>query len=94
MESRTSCPLCLNLQLAFEARQREFIQASSLAYYLVSKKFAAYMNVEMERARIDLQDHMSVCTFTASEPERLPCLSEIGLRRQEVLHSSTLVTAA
>lgn len=88
------CPLCLNLQLAFEARQRDFTEANSLAYFMVSKKFAAYRLVELERARIELQDHWSVCTFTSAEPEHLPRIPELSLTGQEVLRSSPLETAA
>jgi len=48
------CVLCENLERAFEAKRSEYIESGSLAYYRVSKKFAAYKNVEMERARLEL----------------------------------------
>jgi hypothetical protein len=66
------CVLCENLQQAFEARRSEYIESGSLAYYRVSKKFAAYKNVEMERARIELQEHQSVCVSAANLSGRLP----------------------
>jgi hypothetical protein len=66
------CVLCENLQQAFEARQREYIESGSLAYYRVSKKFAAYYNVEMERARNELQEHQAVCVSAANLSGRLP----------------------
>lgn len=88
------CPLCRNLQLAFEARQREFIESNFLAYYLVSKKFAAYKLVEMERARIEMQDHWSVCTYSVAEPERSIRIPEAGLSRKEAHRNSPLETAA
>jgi hypothetical protein len=55
------CPLCRNLELAYQSRRDEFLQASSLAYLSVSKRFAAYSNVELERALSELLDHRSVC---------------------------------
>jgi len=66
------CLLCENLQRAFEARQREYIESGSLAYYQVSKKFAAYNNVEMERARIELQEHQSACVSATNLSGRIP----------------------
>ena len=73
------CALCLDLEAAFEARRNEYIEASSLAYFRVSKKFAAYMNVEMERALIELEDHRSAClsamnqrTGKTNDPFRTP----------------------
>jgi hypothetical protein len=39
-------------------------------YCSVSNRFAAYDNVEMERARSDLRMHRSVCTFADTVPAR------------------------
>jgi hypothetical protein len=88
------CPLCLNLKLAFEARRNEYIEASSLAYFRVSKKFAAYMNVEMERARIELQEHRMGCLHALNESARVPVLAERRNVQQDVLRSSRVGTAA
>jgi hypothetical protein len=66
------CVLCESLQYAFETRQREYLESASLACYRVSTKFAAYKNVEMERARLELQEHQAVCVAAANGSGRLP----------------------
>jgi hypothetical protein len=66
------CLLCENLERAFEARQKEYFESATLACYRVSRKFAAYKNVEMERARIELQEHQAVCVVAANLTGRLP----------------------
>jgi hypothetical protein len=88
------CPLCLNLELAFEARRNEYIEASSLAYFRVSKKFAAYMNVEMERALIELEEHRSVCLSAMNESARLPVVAELCLKHKQAFQSRPVGTAA
>jgi hypothetical protein len=88
------CLLCRNLEQAFEATRREFIESSSLACYSVSKKFAAYLNVEMERALNELQDHRSVCRSAMSESARLPVVARLGLNQQEALRIGSIETAA
>jgi hypothetical protein len=87
------CLICRNLELAFEARRNEYIQASSLAYVLVSKKFAAYKNVEMERALIELQEHRAVCLFASSEVARSPITAQVQLAPQDGLHNQTATAA-
>jgi hypothetical protein len=88
------CPLCLNLELAFEARRNEYLEASSLAYFRVSKKFAAYMNVEIERALIELEEHRSVCLSAMNESARLPVVAELCLKHKEAFQSRPVGTAA
>jgi hypothetical protein len=77
------CQLCRNLEQAFEARQREYIEAGTLAYYSVSTKFAAYKNVEMERALIELEEHRSVCVFAGSEIAALPVVAQLRRKQPE-----------
>jgi len=88
------CVLCENLELAFEARRSEYIESGSLAYYRVSKKFAAYNNVEMERARIELQEHQSVCVSAANVSGRLPAGTLLRPSLQERLHNGPVGAAA
>lgn len=59
------CPICKRLERTLESRRRAYIEASSSAYYRVSTRLAAYENVEMERAKSDLQAHLLVCLFAA-----------------------------
>ncbi len=60
------CPMCKDLERAYESRHRNYIAARFAAYYRVSTELAAYKNVEMERAKSDLEEHQSVCVFAAS----------------------------
>jgi hypothetical protein len=55
------CPICKDLERAFEARRSKYIAAA--AYYRVSTELAAYKNVEMERAKSDFKEHQLVCVF-------------------------------
>jgi hypothetical protein len=71
------CLLCRNLEQALEARRSEFLQASSHSYYGVNNKYAAYLNVELQRALNDLQDHRSVCRAAINEIERLPNVAQL-----------------
>jgi hypothetical protein len=42
----------------------EYVEACSSASYRVSTKLAAQINVEMERARYELEEHQAVCFST------------------------------
>ena len=61
------CLRCKNLKGALEFRHNEYVEARSSAYYRVSTELAAKKNVDMERARYDLEEHRAVC---ASYTER------------------------
>jgi hypothetical protein len=88
------CLLCRNLETAFEARRQEYIEASSVAYYSFSKKFAAYMNVEMERALIELEEHRSICLSAMNEPTHASVASHACRKPQEVFRTSAEIPAA
>jgi hypothetical protein len=76
------CPICRDLALAFEAGRSEYIEARSSACYRVSKSFAAKRNVDMERARYDLEEHRLVCVSAATVFAHLPKLDvATGLRQ-------------
>jgi hypothetical protein len=55
------CPICRDLVRTFEAGLSEYNEARSSACYQVSKKLAATKNVDMERARYELEEHRLVC---------------------------------
>jgi hypothetical protein len=55
------CPICRVLARAFEAGLSEYTEARSSASYQVSKRIAAKKNVDMERARYELEEHRLVC---------------------------------
>ena len=53
----TNCPICKGLKEACESSLSEYVKARSAAYYQVSTELAAYKNVEMERAKSELEEH-------------------------------------
>jgi len=57
------CLICRNLKRAYDVGLREYSEARSSAYFEVSKKFAAVKNVDMERARNELEEHRLRCVF-------------------------------
>ncbi len=58
-----NCSICRNLEQAFEAGLSEYVGARSSACFQVSKRFAAKKNVDMERARYELEEHRLVCVI-------------------------------
>lgn len=65
------CLVCANLERSYLARLSEYLEARSSAGYKVSTRLAAEINVEMERARYELEEHQAVC-FSALRPTLLP----------------------
>jgi hypothetical protein len=57
------CPICKRLERTFEGWNTECVRARSSLYSQFTSRFAAYDNVEMERARSELQMHRAVCTI-------------------------------
>ena len=55
------CAKCRELARAFEFRLGKYMEARSTAYYRVCTELAAHKNVDMERARNDLEEHQFVC---------------------------------
>lgn len=74
------CPECKNLEEAFESRLSKYIKARSAAYYRVSTEVAAKENVDMERAKSDLEEHRLVCVSAA----------DVRQSRLKTSHVSTL----
>ena len=60
------CVKCRELRQDFEFKLGKYIEARSAAYYRVSTELAAHKNVDMERARNDLEEHQFVCVLLAS----------------------------
>ena len=59
------CLKCKNLEEAFESRLSKCIEARSAAYYRLSTELAAKKNVDMERARNDMEEHQLICGSAA-----------------------------
>jgi hypothetical protein len=71
-ETGMACVICDNLELAYQARLSEYIEARSSAGYRVSTRLAAQKNVEMERARYELEEHQSACLSAVRVSVLLP----------------------
>ncbi len=65
------CPICRELERAYEVGLIEFIEARSSAIFRVSTELAAFKNVEMERAKSELEEHVRVCASAARVLARL-----------------------
>jgi hypothetical protein len=68
------CPICRDLERAYAAGLGEYIEARCSACYQVSKRLAAFKNVELERTKSELEEHRLVCVSAirvlALMPER------------------------
>ncbi len=64
------CLMCANLERVYLTRLGEYLEARSSACYRISTRLAAQINVEMERARYELEEHQTVC-FSAHRPPAL-----------------------
>ncbi|MGA3082354.1 MAG: hypothetical protein ABSD44_13445 [Terracidiphilus sp.] len=62
------CSVCRNLEEAYEAAFCEYVEARSSAGYRMSTKLAGQKNVEMERARYELEEHRTMCVSTVRQP--------------------------
>jgi hypothetical protein len=70
------CLICRGLERALESRRSQYIEARSAAYYQVSTELAAYKNVDMERAKSDLEEHLAACGKHLIAPIRVTCLKD------------------
>src|SRR5208337_4898125 len=75
------CPVCKRLERTFEGWNSECVRARSSLYDSISTRFAAYDNVEMERARSELQMHRSVCLFPVAKPVARPAVRPPSSRK-------------
>jgi hypothetical protein len=66
------CPICRDLERAYDEGLSKYIEARSSASYRVSRKFAAEKNVDMERARYELEEHRLLCRFAGKVLELSP----------------------
>ncbi len=60
-----NCSICKDLERTLEFRRSQYLEARSGAYYRVTTELAAYKNVDMERAKSDLEEHQLVCILAA-----------------------------
>lgn len=78
-----NCLICKDLERTFAFRRSQYTEALSAAYYRVSTELAACKNVDMERAKSDLEDHQSICIYAANG--RLPRPRASGARLDSTL---------
>jgi hypothetical protein len=60
-----NCPECESLNQVFESRLTAYLAARSAVLYQISTEFAAKQQVDMERAKNDMEEHLSICSFDA-----------------------------
>lgn len=66
------CPICRGLERAFESAYGEYIEARQSASYRFSTKFAAHKEVDMERAKSELEEHEVECVSAFRLTDVLP----------------------
>ena len=88
------CPICSTLEKAFEAGQSEYIKALCAPYHQVCKRFAAYKNVELERARIELEEHRMMCAVVARERSRRAAGALLEMVRRDEVGADLLEMSA
>jgi hypothetical protein len=66
-EGGLMCSVCRDLERALESRNVECVKVLSGPYCRFSNRFMAYSNVEMERAKSDLEVHRSLCVSAIRE---------------------------
>jgi hypothetical protein len=81
------CIICGNLKQAFEVLLNEYIASRSTVYYRVCTELAAYKNVDMERAKSELEEHQCGCVSAKKESAMLPAIALLRLKQQEWLRA-------
>lgn len=69
------CLVCKDLDRALKLTLANYLAARSAAFYRVCTDIAAKREVDMERARTDLQEHRLVCpsALSAAAADRAGC---------------------
>jgi len=60
-----ACLICKDLERTLDFRRSKYFEARSAAYFQVSSDLAAKKNVDMERAKSDLEQHQLACVSAA-----------------------------
>ena len=61
-----TCLICKDLERTLGYKRSKYFEARSAAYYQVSTELAAQKNVDMERAKSDLEEHQLTCVYAVS----------------------------
>jgi len=59
----TNCLECKDLNRIFKSELTKYLVARSAAFYRISTEFAAKRQVDMERAKNDMEEHLLICRF-------------------------------
>ena len=73
------CLICKDLERTLDFRRSKYFEARSAAYYQVSTELAAQKNVDMERAKTDLEEHQLACASAAKARLSLSKSPQAGL---------------
>jgi len=60
-----TCLICKDLERTLDYKRSKYFEARSAVYYQVSTELAAQKNVDMERAKSNLEEHQLVCVSAA-----------------------------
>ena len=81
-----ACLICRDLERTLDFRERaldfrrsKYFEARSAAYFQVSTKLAAQKNVDMERAKTDLEEHQLAGASAAKAKQSLSKGLQAGL---------------
>ena len=74
-----ACLFCRDLERTLDFRRSKYFEARSGAYYQVSTELAAQKNVDMERAKSDLEEHQLACASAAKAKLSLSKGPQAGL---------------
>jgi hypothetical protein len=66
------CLICRDLERAYKVGLSEYIKARSSVCFRFCMQFAARKNVDMERARYELEEHRLVCALAIRASALLP----------------------
>jgi hypothetical protein len=61
------CLVCKDLDRALDSTLAGYVAACASAFHRVSTEFAAKKEVDMERAKSDLEEHQLVCPFALKD---------------------------
>lgn len=86
----TDCVECKNLNRVFESELSKYRRALSAVLYRISTKFAARQQVDMERAKDDLEEHLLTCPSPSRMPSNLPVsrVHENRIRLMQIVPST------
>ena len=62
----TNCRECENLNRVYGSMLANYLAARSAVLYRINTEFAAKQQVDMERAKNDLEEHLLTCPFATN----------------------------